>query len=210
MSRSDSTDQSIAHTQATLQENGANEEWYEGDEAYAQDVEPFCSILYQYAGKCNQHLTDAQGFKYSNAYLYNQNGGVDDDLLGMYLSINQYLNEDAVCAYIDSLRMNTYDENGQVLLGGEGAWNPSEWRNSIRIQKRAMSAGMKAGLTITALLAFGMAVAACVLHGMLARKNIPWLPSKKTVDEDPTDLARQNSGIVMGRSRSGPGTTPLI
>jgi hypothetical protein len=73
-----------------------------------------------------------------------------------------------------------------------------------------MSGGYKAGLVITSLAMAAMAVAAAVLHGMLARKNIPWRAKKLASVGDQTDLARQNSGILMGRSRSGAGTTPLI
>jgi len=74
-----------------------------------------------------------------------------------------------------------------------------------------MNPVLKAFLIITGLMVLGAAIAVGVLHGMLARKNIPWLPTGKDIDEeDPTELSRQHSGIVMGRSRSGPGTAPLI
>lgn len=167
-------------------------------------------MVYQFSGKCNKNL-NAQSSVYSNQYVYNANGGeVSDSWLQMYQSENQYLNEDQVCAYIDSLKLNTYDESGEVILGSTASWSPSGWSKEIRIQRQAMSPGFKAGLVITSLAAAAMAVWACVLHGMLARKNIPWRPKRKGVEEDPTDLARQNSGIVVGRSRSGAATTPLI
>ena len=167
-----------------------------------------CSILYQVSGKCNKKLKP--NTIYSNSYYYNANGGeISDEWLQMYQSENQYLNEDAVCAYIDSLKYNTYDEEGEVILNPSVAWwNPAEWQKEIRLESHHMGAGYKAGLVLTSLAATAMAVLACVLHGMLARKNIPFRARK--TGEDPTALARQNSGILMGRSRSGPGTSPLI
>lgn len=168
-------------------------------------------MLYQFAGKCNKNLSPAT--IYSNNYAYNQNGGnVDESWLLMYQSQEQYLNEDSVCSYIDSLRYNTYDENGEVVLDPSTSWNPSNWKKELAIQSRVMQPGMKAGLVISALAFCSMAVAALVLHGMLARRNIPWRASRSNAKagEDPTVLARQNSGILTGRSRSAQATTPLI
>ena len=189
------------------------EKWYDEEEidGAADGIEPMCSMLYQFSGKCNKNLSPSTA--YSNGYAYNSNGGqVDESWLLMYQSESQYLNEDSVCSYIDSLRYNTYDENGEVVLDPSTSWNPSSWKKEIAIQSRVMRKGMKVGLILSALAAFSMAVAALVLHGMLARKNIPWRPTRKAANagEDPTDLARQNSGILTGRSRSAQATTPLI
>jgi hypothetical protein len=166
-------------------------------------------MLYQFSGKCNKNLDSSTS--YSNAYAYNANGGeVDEASLAMYQSEQQYLNEDAVCSYIDSLRFNTYDEDGEVILDPSTSWNPSSWKKEIYIQSNVMNPGLKAGLIVTGLAAFSMAMAALVLHGMLARKNIPWRPKDETSVEDPVAVARQSSGILVGRARSGPGTAPLI
>jgi hypothetical protein len=189
----------------------STEKWYEDEEVDAAEdgIEPMCSILYQFSGKCQKNLKPANS--YSNSYQYNQNGNqMDQGWLQMYQSENQYLNEDLVCAYIDSLRLNTYDEQGEVILDPSISWKPSEWQKELRINRQAMSGGYKAGLVITSLAMAAMAVGAAVLHAMLARKNIPWRAKKLASVGDQTDLARQNSGILMGRSRSGAGTTPLI
>jgi hypothetical protein len=189
----------------------STEKWYEDEEVDAAEdgIEPMCSILYQFSGKCQKSLKPANS--YSNSYQYNQNGNqMDQGWLQMYQSENQYLNEDLVCAYIDSLRLNTYDEQGEVILDPSISWKPSEWQKELRINRQAMSGGYKAGLVITSLAMAAVAVAAAVLHAMLARKNIPWRAKKLASVGDQTDLARQNSGILMGRSRSGAGTTPLI
>jgi hypothetical protein len=185
--------------------------WYEEEEfeGMEEGINPFCSILYQFAGKCNKSLNPST--VYSNQVTYNANGGeISDEWLLMYQSENQFLNEDTVCAYIDSLKYNTYDEYGEVIMNpSRNMWKPSAWNNEIRIESMAMNAGMKAALILSFLAAAAMGVAACMLHGMLARKNIPFFGTPKKT-EDVTSLARQNSGIVVGRSRSGPGTAPLI
>jgi hypothetical protein len=190
-----------------------NEKWYEDEQVEGADtgIEPMCSMLYQFSGKCNKNLSPATN--YSKNYAYNKNGGtIDEGWLLMYQSEEQYLNENSVCTFINSLRYNTYDQNGEVVLNPSTSWNPSSWQKEMAIQSRVMHKGMKAWLIVTALAAGCMAIAALVLHGMLARKNIPWRPTSKGVNAggDPTDLARQNSGILTGRSRSAQATTPLI
>jgi hypothetical protein len=168
-----------------------------------------CSILYQFSGKCQKNLKPAST-AYSNTYLYNENGNqVEESWLQMYQSENQFLNEELVCAYIDSLRLNTYDEQGDIVLDPSISWKPNDWQKELQISRKAMAPGYKAGLVFSAFAMTAMAVCACVLHGLLARKNIPW-KSKRVFGGDPTDIARQNSGILMGRSRSGPANTPLI
>jgi len=183
------------------------EAWYEDEEVEGviDGVEPMCSILYQVAGKCNKAMkTDNT---YSNSQYSRYGGDGEEEWLKMYQSQSQFENEDLVCSYIDSLKYDTYDETGEVILNPSVSW--SNLGTEIRIQRQAMRPGLKAGLVLTAIAAAGMAVAACFLHGLLARKNIPWRP-KRDKGEDPTDIARQNSGILMGRSRSGPSQTPLI
>lgn len=164
-----------------------------------------CSILYQVSGKCNKNLKMDNTF--SNTQYKNYGNADGEEYLQMYQSRNQFENEDLVCHYIDSLKLNTYDENGEVIFNNGMTW--SNWQSEIRIQREAMQPGLKTTLTLTALAAAGMAIYACFLHGVMARKNISWRP-KREKGEDPTDIARQNSGILMGRSRSGPGQTPLI
>lgn len=195
--------------------------WYEGEEVYT--LEPMCSMLYQYAGKCNKHLTATEynyngyvanaNYQYQNQYQdqSSQNGYSDyanNEWKQMYQSENQAQNENAVCSFLDALSSNTYNENGEINVSG-ASW--ASWNRDF--DSRAMNGAMKAALIITALAAMAMAVTACVLHNVLARKNIPWKP-RRSKGTDPTDLARQNSGITMGRSRSGAtgatGTNPLL
>ena len=184
-------------------------------------------MLYQYAGKCNKHLA-ATEYNYAsytanaNYQYQNQDQGdaaqgdeanavdyADNEWKQMYQSENQAQNENAVCSFIESLTSNSYDENGEINVSGSTWASPSAWNREFAAESKAMSGGMKAALVLTALATVAMAVAVCVLHGTLARKNIPWKP-RRSKGQDPTDLARQNSGITMGRSRSGPGNNPLL
>lgn len=208
--------------------------WYEDEVVYA--LEPMCSMLYQFAGKCNKHLeateyeTEKQSSNQNNAdtddayaaavagddaagrkldeeeWVEEEVIDDDEDWKQMYQSENQAQNEDAVCSFIESLVSNTYNEKGEVTLSG-GQWSTSA--AEFLAESRAMNAGLKAALCITALATLAMAVAACFIHNTLARKNIPWKP-RRSKGTDPTEMARQNSGITMGRSRSGPGNNPLL
>lgn len=180
-------------------------------------------MLYEYAGKCNKHLSAKQynydGYVYDPNYEYqNQvedeqnNDGVeyaDNEWKQMYQSENQAQNENAVCSYIESLTSNTYNEFGEIGVTGTNWASPSSWNRQFSSQSRAMNGGLKAALSIMALAAFGMSIAVCIFHSVLARRNIPWKP-RRSKGQDPTDLARQNSGITTGRSRSGPSSNPLL
>lgn len=195
-----------------------------------------CSMLYQFAGKCNKNLQAQQYSAYQNYNNGNQNNNANNgqralqdeeegegeagaeeeeaaqqeyqnDWALMYQSEQQAANEEAVCAFIESLQSNTYNENGEVMVSSSNYWsNPAQ---ELMAETRAMNKGLMAALIITAIATLAMAISACVLHGVLARKNIPWKP-RRSKGSDPTEMARQNSGITMGRSRSGPGNNPLL
>jgi len=184
-------------------------------------------MLYQFAGKCNKNL---QAQEYAQGYNNNANRQLEEaaaeegeaeaeeeandyqaqaqeEWKQMYQSENQYANEEAVCAFIQSLTSNTYNENGEISLSSGNYWsNPAK---ELVAEANAMNKGLMAALIISAFAALAMAIGACVLHSSLARKNIPWKP-RRSKGEDPTEMARQNSGITMGRSRSGPGNNPLL
>jgi hypothetical protein len=183
----------------------ANKQWYEDEQDYSEDgVQPICSMLYQLSGKCNKHLS------VSNQVYNNDYGDTWDQ---MYQSEQQAQNEDLVCGFIDMLNSGSFDENGQVYLNA-GNWaqlwaSPSNWGREFQLESNAMTVGRKVALSLLGLAVVSMAIYACYLHGALARKNIPWRPRRNKGD-DPMDIARQNSGIVMGRSRSGPANAPLI
>lgn len=225
LKRIDLTNIFYAQTEANQWQNNGQEE-----EQNQVDVSIMCSMLYQVSGKCQRNLKpncydDNQQANYQqaecegeecdqeqeeqNQYQYQQQYNFDEQMQ----SPQQAANEEMVCGFIDTLQAGTYNENGEIYLGSD-AWtkgwtNPANWRQEYTIESQAMSAGRKAAISIAALAVVGMAGYACFLHGSLARKNIPWKP-RKTEGEDPMDVVRQNSGIVMGRSRSGPANAPLI
>ncbi|GAX20831.1 hypothetical protein FisN_7Hh145 [Fistulifera solaris] len=177
-------------------------QWYENEDPDAFQVEPMCSMLYQLSGKCNKQLTlpTTSANQYQEAQDWEQ----------IYQSQQQEKNEEAVCAFVESLKSKSYNEYGQVIFGGS-SWT-AQWSSELKAESSMLSGGKKLAITI---LCFGvavMAVWACFLHSTLARKNIPWRPRRKPGDFnlDPTHIARQNSGIVLGRSRSGPGSAPFL
>lgn len=163
-----------------------------------------CSMLYQLSGKCNKHLSLPTYA--SNTYQEAQ------DWEQIYQSQQQETNEEAVCSFVESLKSRSYDEFGQVILNS-GSWkNPTQWSYEFQAESRQLSGGQKFAITMLSFAVAVMGVWACFLHSTLARKNIPWRPRRKPgeLDTDPTHIARQNSGIVLGRSRSGPGSAPFL
>lgn len=184
-----------------------NFQWYENEDFESFQVEPMCSMLYQLSGKCNKQLsisTSSTSNQYQEAQDWEQ----------IYLSQQQEKNEEDVCNFITSIKSTTYNEYGQVVLN-EASWkNPTQWSSEFQAESRALSGGKKFAITILSFAVAVMGVWACFLHSTLARKNIPWRPRRKgtgsDLETDPTHIARQNSGIVLGRSRSGPGSTPFL
>jgi hypothetical protein len=135
-------------------------------------------------------------------------------------SSSQEANEETVCNFIDNLQTQKYDEYGEIVLdpyknGYSIDFLGTNWRDPDQVKAQAEKAGVTVGqavgLSITMAACLVMGVWACCLHSTLARKNIPWRP-KRGKNTDPTDINRQSSGIVLGRSQSGMSTkeTPLI
>lgn len=181
-----------------------NFQWYENEDYETFQVEPMCSMLYQLSGKCNKQLS----LPTSTAYQYQE----EQDWEQIYQSQQQETNEEAVCSFVESLKSRSYNEYGQVIFNG-GSWtNPTQWSSEFKVESRMLSGGKKFAITVLSFAVAVVAVWACFLHSTLARKNIPWRPRRKAgaLDIDPTHIARQNSGIVLGRSRSGPGSTPFL
>ena len=180
-------------------------------------------MLYQFAGKCNKNLQAqeyAAGYEGADAANNGRaleeaadadaeaDNAVDEEWKQMYQSEQQAANEEAVCAFITSLTSNTYNMYGEVNTNGTSMWaNPVA---ELVAGSRAMNKGLMGALIVAAMAVVAMSISVCVLHGALARKNIPCKP-RRSKGSDPTELARQNSGITMGRSRSGPGNNnPLL
>ena len=118
-----------------------------------------------------------------------------------------------MCNFIDNLQTQKYDEYGEIITDKSQVksgyvidFAGTNWRDVDQVKAQAersgVTSGQAVGLAITIAACLVMGVWACCLHSTLARKNIPWRPKRGKLTE-PTDITRQNSGIVMGRSRSG-------
>jgi len=159
-----------------------------------------CGALYTYAAKCNTHLyTNGQSSSYG--------------------SDNQANNEEQVCNFADNLQQRKYNENGEIVLDESTqnfALSTVDWKHPSTVVEQAKISTTPAQswfIAITALGCVVMGTWAAVLHRTLTRKNIPWRPRRGKKMSDPTDITRQSSGIVLGRSRSGMSSSrnaPLI
>jgi hypothetical protein len=118
-----------------------------------------------------------------------------------------------VCNFIDNIVGGKYDESGDIIIDVY-KYNISDWKNTNQYinaynqAKKDVSAGQVAGLVLSILGCFFMCIYACILHASLKQKGLQWRP-RRGKNTDPTAISRQNSGIVMGRSRSGP-NGPLV
>jgi hypothetical protein len=128
-----------------------------------------------------------------------------------------------VCNFIDNLQTQKYDEYGNIIMDGSRGSKYSidfahtDWSNPDQVKAQAaktgVTPGQAVGLALTMAACMVMSIWACCLHSTLARKNIPWRPKRGKNLAEPTDIKRQHSGIVMGRSRSNMSTsknTPLL
>lgn len=184
----------------SLQQNeyGNEEEDDENDEDQISEV---CENLYTASAKCNKNFDDATASSYQGN--------------------NQYTEEDMVCDYITSLLEGNYDESGSIVIDANWYFNVSNWREASEYMNEFSNAKnyieqnvqpwQTALLVLSSVGCFMLWIWACCLHSSLRRRNIPWKP-RRTKDMTAQDISRQNSGIVLGRSQSGPGAglAPLI
>jgi len=165
-------------------------------------ISDVCGALYTYAAKCNSHF-------------YNYQSSVDS-----YGSSQQVANEEQACNFIDNMQSRKYNEYGEIVLDESGVtmdmskvnlFSPSSL--TAEATRAGVTGGQIAWLFLLGIACAGMLGYGVVLHKSLMDNNIPWRPRRGELSE-PTDLNRQNSGIVMGRSRSGMGMSgknaPLI
>jgi hypothetical protein len=151
-------------------------------------VVAMCSSLYQNSAQCNQHLTNY-------------------DKISRGMTQQEMDMETRYCSFIDNIVYGAYDEQGEILLKRE-TFDFSDWRNADQYRKLQMPASQAIGLAFSILLVVTLFASAVSTHRSLRRQSTPWSPKHGSMD--PNALSRQNSGIVMGRSRSGPGSAPLI
>jgi hypothetical protein len=107
----------------------------------ADNVNEMCEALYDAAGKCEKHHGFDNGYANYNGYE------------------NQYANEEIVCDYIESLMKGTYDEYGEIVIGG----------SFIKGGGGKTTGGQKFALTFFILGTVGLAVYAGILHSKLTK-----------------------------------------
>lgn len=146
-----------------------------------------CSALYEGSAPCNMHMDSFEQMSYQ-------------------MTSQEKSREQRYCAFIDNIISGSFDESGEITLKNE-EFDLNDWRNIEQYKKIRMPADQAIILALSVILVVALLAAAAVTNRQLTRRSTPWRPKPVA---DSADLSRQNSGIVMGRSRSGPGTAPLI
>jgi len=129
--------------EAVEEEEGEDENDGDNEEEEENEVEvtEMCQELYDEAAKCEK----THGFDdgYSNYDGYS----------------NQLANEEVVCDFIGSLKGGTYDEDGEIKIGGRSSSSSSS----------STTGGQKFALTFFTLGTVGLAVYAAMLHTKLTK-----------------------------------------
>lgn len=97
---------------------------------------------------------------------------------------------------------NTYDEYGEIYLGGGG------FGAYVRYASK-FNSGQKWFLSFSILLVIGMAAYAAYLHRAVTKNKFVWMPRRgysTDPQSDPAALGRDNSGVVRSRSSFEKGT----
>merc|ERR1712222_284835 len=121
-----------------LVENDEND-----DNGKESEVEEVCENLYMSAAKCEEKH------------------GFDDGLSKNYYGYeNQFENEETVCDFISSLKSGTYDQDGEIVVGGSSSYHSGT---------TSTTGGQKFALTFFILGTVGLAVYAAMLHSNLTK-----------------------------------------
>jgi len=158
--------------------------WEELDaDADEDSVSEICETLYYDAAKCNRN------YKYFDAGVYGGygNGGLE-----------QSMTDDLVCSFILNV-LSGYDESGEIYVGSGFFSNNSARANEFT--QPSLSSGQVFGIILSVFGCIGLAGYSCYLHRAIMKKA-PWRPNRGGVAALAGQISRQNSGIVIGRSRS--------
>jgi len=157
-----------------------------------EGINELCTTLYQSSARCDQHFRSYNRLKYT---YYN----VDQ----MKLS----------CDFIESVINRNYDEFGFIKLS-QNASTPNSWlQSSVYYQEyghyvQEVTPGQIFGLCVSILACAILGLWSWALNRSLSKKG-PWRPRLGLRAMSPPNanvaapITRQDSGIVMGRSRSG-------
>jgi len=163
------------------------------EEGSDNGINELCIALYDYAARCDKHY---------RVYSSKTNSAKYADAVAA---------EDLTCDFIDSVIMGNYNELGFVDLGTAYTVEKTTgfMADNLYAQKVSHEISMVTPAQVFGLIVSLAAVAilgawAATLHNSLT-KGGPWRPRRgfRAADRSPeTDLDRQNSGIVLGRSAS--------
>uniref|UniRef100_A0A7S1Y4W5 Uncharacterized protein n=2 Tax=Grammatophora oceanica TaxID=210454 RepID=A0A7S1Y4W5_9STRA len=123
-------------------ENANDDANNNGNDDAEPEVVDMCQALYEAAAKCEKNHGFDEG--YSNYYGYE----------------NQLAQEEIVCDFIDSLGSGTYDEDGEIIVGGQ---------NKFASGGSKTTGGQKFALTFFILGTVGLAIYAAMLHAKLTK-----------------------------------------
>ena len=172
----------------TQQTNGRYGDYVTAPETDKDGVVAVCRALYEGSAQCNMHINN-------------------------FNSISQYMSqyerdvEKRTCAFIENIIDGAYDESGEIFLS-TGDFDFHDWRNPKQLKRVRMPAG-QAVLLSASMIVFAALLATVVYTQRAFRRGKgvdPWAEQGLS----PVQLAKTTSGIVMARSRSGPGSAPLI
>jgi hypothetical protein len=163
--------------------------WTNNDDG---NINELCVALYETSARCDKHY---------RVYSSKTNSAKYADAVAA---------EDLTCDFIDSVILGNYDEIGFVNLGTTYTVEKTSgfMADNLYAQKVNQMASEVTPLQVFGLISSLMAVAilgvwAATLHNSLS-KGGPWRPRRgfRPAASPATDLDRQNSGIVLGRSAS--------
>ncbi|KAL3943065.1 MAG: hypothetical protein SGBAC_002842 [Bacillariaceae sp.] len=137
-------------------------------------INDVCYNIYGAAAKCNKYM------------------GLDEEIN----SEVQEDNEETVCTFIHNIMTNSFDEYGEIYLGGGRIGAYSRATSTLDDRQRHV-------LTFSILLVVGLGAYAVYLHRAISRNKCPWLHRRGYSTDpksDPARLGRDHSGIISGRS----------
>ena len=125
--------------------------------------------------------------------LYFQSAKCNKAIGEVYTNDNEAATENLVCSYISNIVQDRYDEYGEIYLDN---FNFRGFMNTV-VEQASEVQIVTLGTMIFLCIVFMMY--ACYLHRAITGGGAGWSPRKGLYYGD---ISRQNSGIVMGRSRS--------
>jgi len=157
---------------------GVYGEYVEAPNEEFDDIVAMCAALFERSAQCNIHMNN---YEMMTKYMEN----LDAEF------------EQRYCNFIDNIVYGSYNENGEIKLRAD-SFDLSDWRNPEQYKKLRMPAGQAVGLALSILLVVALSALAFITQRSLTRRSTPWKPKRIS-----SSVERQDSGIYMGRSRSG-------